>query len=137
MRRMVLVMVLAAAPVAGVNAQDAADGAAIEAVIRDQFADFRAGDVAGAYANASPTIRQMFQSPENFGRMVQGGYPVIWGAVDVVFLGLRDEGGRTVQRLKVTDAAGRTELWDYEMIEVDGAWRINGVWPVKEQGVGA
>jgi Domain of unknown function (DUF4864) len=108
----------------------------IRAVIGDQFADFRAGDVSGAFEEASPFIRQMFGTAENFGRMVQEGYPAIWGAQSVEFLGLREAEGRMVQRLRVRDAAGAEATYDYEMIEVDGLWRINGVHPVEDDSIG-
>lgn len=113
------------------------DNAEIEALIRDQFAAFAEGDAVEAYSYASPMIQGMFQTPENFGRMVQGGYPMIWSAEDVDLLGLRDEGGRLMQRLSVKGPDGGRFYFDYEMIRVDGQWRINGVWPVKGDDLSA
>lgn len=113
------------------------DRAEIEALIRDQFAAFAEGDAAEAYSYASPMIQGMFQTPENFGRMVQGGYPMIWSAADVDLLGLREEGGRLLQRLSVKGPDGGRFYFDYEMIRVEGQWRINGVWPVKGDDLSA
>lgn len=131
MRRLAYVMVLV---LAGAPAQ--AQDAEIERLIRRQFAAFAEGDVAEAYSYASPMIRQMFQTPENFGRMVQGGYPMIWAAENVRFLGLRQEAGRLLERVEVR-GGGALHYFDYEMVQVDGVWRINGVWPVKDRSVGA
>lgn len=135
MRIPVLAAFLAAGLAVMGNAQGSPD-ADIRAVIGDQFDDFRAGDVIGAFDNASPDIRQMFGTPENFGMMVQRGYPAIWAAQSVEFLGLREAGEKTIQRLRVRDADGAEATFDYEMIEVEGVWRIDGVWPVKDESVG-
>lgn len=114
----------------------AQDEAAIEKLIGDQFAAFAEGDAAEAYSYASPTIRQIFGSPANFARMVQGGYPMIWAADRIRYLGLRDEGGRLIERVEVRDAGGTLHYFDYEMVQIDGAWRIDGVFPVKDQSPG-
>lgn len=113
------------------------DGAEIGALIRDQFAAFAERDAEKAYSYASPMIQTMFRTPENFARMVEGGYPMIWSAEDVDLLGLREEGGRLMQRLSVKGPDGGRYYFDYEMIRVDGQWRINGVWPVKGDDLSA
>lgn len=135
MRQLVFAVLVSGAMGTGLQAQTAADPA-IEAVINDQFADFRSGDVIGAFDHASPFIRSLFGTAENFGSMVQSGYPSIWGASDVRFLDLKTEGGRTVQRLMVRDGAGAVQFFDYEMVMVDGLWRINGVFPVATDQIG-
>ncbi len=109
----------------------AAQDDAIESVIRDQFAALAARDLDRAYAHASPTIQRLFATPGIFGAMVQGAYPAIWGAGDVRFLGLRDEGGRRVERVQVTGPDGAIRYFDYAMVQLDGVWRIDGVWPVE------
>ena len=76
------------------------DQAGIEALISGQFADFQKGDLEAAFDKASPMIRQLFQTPGRFGDMVRGSYPAIWAGEDVTFLGLRDEGGRLLQRVR-------------------------------------
>ena len=120
-----------------VDAQEAADRAAIERLIGDQFVAFADGDEAEAFSYASPMIQGMFQTPENFARMVQGGYPMIWGAEDVSFVGLRSEAGRLLMRLSVRGPDGGRFHFDYEMVQVDVQWRINGVWPVKGDDLSA
>ncbi|HQY44973.1 MAG TPA: DUF4864 domain-containing protein [Paracoccaceae bacterium] len=113
------------------------DSAEIEALIRDQFAAFAERDAEEAWSYASPMIQGMFQTPENFAKMVEGGYPMIWSAEDVDVLGLREEAGRLLQRLSVKGPDGGRFYFDYEMIRLDGQWRINGVWPVKGDDLSA
>lgn len=133
MRRVLAVVMVVLAPW-GAAAQE---GPAIEGLIRDQFAAFARGDAVQAWGYASPLIQKLFGTPDNFGRMVQGRYPMIWAARDVAFLGARSEGGKTLERVRVEAPDGRHYLFDYEMVEVDGVWRINGVWPVQDDSVGA
>lgn len=63
----------------------AQDDAAIEGVIRQQLDAFLAGDVDTAWGYASPEIQRLFGNPENFGRMVERGYPMVWAPGDVRF----------------------------------------------------
>ena len=109
----------------------------IQAVISSQFDAFRAGDVAEAFGFASPTIKRIFRTPENFGAMVRGGYPMIWAPGQVDFLGLRAVQGTRYQRVRVTDKAGGVFFFDYEMVETPDGWQINGVFPVKAPGLSA
>lgn len=134
MRAWVFAAILMVLGPGAVSAQSG-DEAGVRALITRQFADFRSGDVEAAYQKASPMIRQMYQTPEYFGRMVQGGYPMIWAAEDVTFLGLREEDGRLVERVRVRGPDGGLFFFDYEMVMIDGVWRINGVWPVKGDDV--
>ncbi|WP_347312579.1 DUF4864 domain-containing protein [Defluviimonas sp. SAOS-178_SWC] len=112
------------------------DGADIRSVIGNQIAAFEADDLATAFGYASSTIRGIFGSPENFGRMVAGGYPMIRRPDAVSYLGLRVEEGRPVQRMGFRDAAGAIHLFDYLMVDGPDGWRIDGVYPVPETGAG-
>ena len=80
-----------------------------------------------AWTFASPTIQQLFQHPMYFGAMVERGYPMVWTPGEVSFPSLREEDGRPVQRVQIVDGTGRLHLLDYEMVEIDGNWRIAGV----------
>lgn len=134
MRRKFRGTVLALAMAAGAaTADDAAD---IRSVIGDQIAAFGADDLLTAFGFASPTIQGLFGNPENFGRMVANGYPMIWRPGAVSYLGLREEGGRPVQRMGFRDAGGAFHLFDYVMIEGPDGWRIDGVVPVPDTGTG-
>ncbi len=119
------------------GAEGPARAGAIEEVISSQIEAFRADDFDAAFDYASPTIRGMFGSPERFGRMVREGYPMVHRPETLRFGDLREARGRLWQRVIVSDAAGRVHLLDYQMIETDGGWRINGVVlvPAQEAGV--
>ena len=111
--------------------------AAIRDVISGQIEAFAADDIDSAFEFASPTIQGMFGTPGNFGRMVRKGYPMVWRPADVRFSRLGERGGLPVQGVLLTDGAGRVHVLDYEMIEVDGVWRINGVRFRDPDGAGA
>jgi hypothetical protein len=131
-----LSLVLLCLPVLPAAAQEARNPA-IETVIQQQFDAFRAEDVGTAFSFASPGIKGMFGTPENFGRMVRNGYPMVWRPAEVQFLDLREVAGNLWQRVMVTDQAGRTHLLDYQMVETGQGWQINGVQLLPQPGVGA
>jgi hypothetical protein len=89
----------------------------IEMTIRSQIDAFLADDFATAFTFASPTIKGVFGNPENFGAMVRQGYPMVYRPSDVKMLERREVGGAMVQRVLVTDAAGKSHVLDYQMIE--------------------
>lgn len=104
-----------------------ADEAAVRSVISAQIEAFKAGDVVRAYSYASPFIQQKFGTPEIFGTMVREGYPMVWNPSEVTFLEIEDIGGRFWQNVLVRDASGTDYIVEYEMIEGEAGWRINGV----------
>jgi hypothetical protein len=105
----------------------AAQQTEIETVIADQFERFRADDFAAAFEHASPTIRGLFGTPENFGAMVRNGYPMVHRPKSFRFLDF-GEGRRGLRQIvEVEDIAGRRHLLAYEMIETENGWKINGV----------
>jgi hypothetical protein len=109
----------------------------IRGVIERQITAFQADDFAAAFTHASPGIKGMFGSAERFGAMVRQGYPMVHRPDEVRYLGLRTESGRQVQRVMIRDAQGRVHFLDYEMIETEGGWQINGVRLLPPQGAGA
>jgi hypothetical protein len=126
MRFPTLALALSLAPLVA-TAQDAEDQAAIEAVIIDQLSLFVARDVTGAWDHASPMIQGMFGSPENFGAMVENGYPMVWDNRNADFQELVPEGDALRQTVRVEDPEGRGWLLDYFMLETEAGWKINGV----------
>lgn len=110
---------------------------AIESTIQNQFDAFVKNDVATAFSFASPNIKGLFGTPENFGRMVENGYPMVWRPSNVTYLELREVAGQLWQRVMVTDQAGRTHLLDYQMVQTPDGWQINAVQLLPEVGVGA
>ncbi|MFP7672606.1 DUF4864 domain-containing protein [Marivita sp. S0852] len=99
----------------------------IEQTIQRQIDAFLQDDFETAFTFASPNIRNMFRTPENFGRMVQQGYPMVWRPEDVQFGALRNIAGALYQTVILKDAAGDLHYLDYRMDQIDGVWRISGV----------
>lgn len=110
----------------GVVAAQAQD-ADIKETITQQFEAFKADDFATAFGFASPNLQMYFQTPENFGRMVTQGYPMVWRPADVVYLELREQDGTYWQKVQVTDTNGRVHYLEYRMMQTPEGWRINGV----------
>ncbi|WP_170430441.1 DUF4864 domain-containing protein [Ruegeria arenilitoris] len=123
MRRYLLALSLCVGLASGAFAQSDE----IEANIAAQIQAFRADDFATAFTFASPTIQQLFQTPENFGVMVKRGYPMVWRPADVRFLELREIAGSLWQKVMITDGAGRVHILDYQMVPLENGWKINGV----------
>ncbi|WP_170361506.1 MULTISPECIES: DUF4864 domain-containing protein [Ruegeria] len=123
MRRILLALSLSAGLASGAFAQSAE----IEKNIAAQIKAFEADDFATAFTFASPNIQQLFQTPENFGVMVRRGYPMVWRPAEVRFLELREVAGALWQKVMITDDAGRVHILDYQMVQMDNGWKINGV----------
>lgn len=111
--------------------------AAIEDVIGSQLQAFNDRDVENAFQYAAPNIQGMFGNPQNFGTMVQRGYPMVWSNRDVRFLELQDRGMVQVQRLMLRDMTGGIHVLEYQMIQTADGWRIAGVQIVPSPDVGA
>jgi len=137
MRRVMLILILVLAPVMGSAQEDAGRQAAIQEVIQSQISAFATGNLGVAWGYASPGIQDMLQTPEYFGAMVERGFPMVWRPGEVTFQGLGNRNGRPVQRVQVFDAEGRAHLLDYEMVQVDGNWRVSAVEIVRAPTLGA
>lgn len=133
MRNWMLAVVLAVGMVSAVAAQDTD----IEGVIGSQIEAFQADDFVGAFEFAHPSIRNIFRTPENFGRMVTEGYPMVWRPAEVTYLELRDVGGDLWQKVQIVDSDGAVHLLDYRMVQTPEGWKINGVQLLEAPGVSA
>lgn len=98
-----------------------------QSVIRAQIDAFLQDDFVTAFAYASPNIRRIFVTPQVFGEMVTNGYPMVHRPADLRFVGQTMRGDTLVQRVMITDDAGTLHMLEYDMIELDGAPRIDGV----------
>ncbi|MEQ9694365.1 DUF4864 domain-containing protein [Shimia sp. SDUM112013] len=114
-----------------------ADTSKVKSVIQNQIAAFGVNDFDRAFQYASPSIQGLFGSPDRFEVMVKEGYPMVWQAEAVQFLDLRVISGRLWQKVAVRDADGVVHLLDYQMVTVDGVWRINAVQKLPQAGAGA
>ncbi len=109
----------------------------IEAAIDSQIDAFLSDDFARAFSFASPGIQGLFGNHRRFGQMVRNGYPMVWRPAEVRYLALREAGGVLWQRVLVRDRSGGVHVLDYQMVQVDGSWRINGVHVLREPDIGA
>ncbi|NHB77791.1 DUF4864 domain-containing protein [Rhodobacter calidifons] len=105
----------------------AAQEAPIENTIRSQIEAFLADDFARAFTFASPNIKRLFGTPENFGAMVKQGYPMVYRPAEVQMQELREIAGNLWQRVRITDQAGKGWYLDYMMVETPEGWQINAV----------
>jgi len=114
-----------------------AQEAPIQKTIQNQIDAFQADDFARAFAFASPTIKGIFGTAENFGAMVKEGYPMVYRPSEVEMLELRDVAGDLWQRVRIIDQAGQAHYLGYMMIETPEGWQINAVQllPVPDIGV--
>lgn len=136
MIRLLLAAVLAVALGAGVPGPATAQSDPSD-VIGAQIEAFRADDFATAFTYAAPGIKRLFGTPENFGRMVRQGYPMVWRPAEVRY-GAREARGETVlQQVIITDASGRVFTLLYQMVPADGSWQIAGVQILQAPQVGA
>jgi hypothetical protein len=135
MRRFVLLCLALAALALPVRADEPGDS--IRAVIVDQLNAFRANDLGAAFAHASPMIQSKFRTPEIFGQMVQAGYPMVWRPSRYEMEALTETPRGPVQTVLFEDQHGRLFEADYEMRQVDGEWRINGVTLRELPGLGS
>jgi hypothetical protein len=109
----------------------------IRNTIQSQIEAFQADDFARAFTYASPTIKGMFGTPENFGMMVKQGYPMVYRPADVQMMELREVAGNLWQRVRITDQAGAGWYLDYMMVETAEGWQINAVQILPAPDVGA
>jgi len=130
MRRFPLFLAVALTLALPVRAQTASE------VISAQIDAFRDADFEEAFGYASDTLRAYFGSPENFGRMVRSGYPMVLDPAELRFIGRGERAGREVQRVLILDREGRSFLLEYEMIGEGAGLRIAGVRILPETGAG-
>lgn len=100
---------------------------AVQDVIRQQLDAFVADDVERAFTFASPMIKGLFGTPQNFGAMVRQGYPMVWRPGDVRFLSLEPGEGGWTQKVMITDQAGQVHVLEYQMVPAGEGWQINAV----------
>lgn len=135
MRKTFIGMLLSLALAQPLAAQDTLS-AAIQSTIQNQITALQADDFAMAFTFASPMIKGLFGTPQNFGAMVRRGYPMVHRPAAVQMLGLREVEGRLWQRVMITDQSGATHHLDYQMIEGPEGWQINAVQLLPQSGVG-
>jgi len=109
----------------------------IEDVITSQLDAFNARNTERAFSFASPMIKRLFGTPDNFGGMVARGYPMVWDNDFVRFLDRAERGDSVYQRLLVSDAEGNMYVLEYKLIEAPQGWQIDGVSILPAPDIGA
>ena len=105
-----------------------ADRQAILGTIRAQLDAFQADDGSRAFTYATPQLRRLFGTPENFMAMVRGGYQAVYRPQSVEFLDARIIDGKTGQAVRFVGPDGRAVIAIYTMEQQsDGSWRIAAV----------
>jgi hypothetical protein len=105
----------------------AEDVKAVRAVVEAQLAAFAADDAKRAFSYASPSIREMFGTPDRFMAMVRAGYPVVYRPAGVIFLNPVWVEGQLFEGVQLTDADGSVWLATYRLErQPDRSWRISG-----------
>lgn len=108
----------------------------IEGVISDQLRAFNDRNIFDAWEYAAPNIKNIFRNPQNFGMMVENGYPMVWTNRDVQFLEAEEFGAVTRQVIRLTDTTGGFHFLEYQMVQTPNGWRIAGVQIIPQPDVG-
>ena len=99
----------------------------VQATISLQLEAFLKDDFDTAFTFASPSIRSMFQSPQNFGQMVQRGYPMVWRPREFNFLEHRQDPKGRAQDIQIIDQSGTVHYLRYFLVDTTKGWKISGV----------
>ena len=103
------------------------DRQAIASVIESQLDAFRRDDGVAAFAHASPTIRDMFGTPDIFMDMVRQGYAPVYRPQHYEFRSLDDSTAVPTQDVYLIGPDGGPVIARYTMQrQPDGSWRIAG-----------
>ncbi len=129
----VVSVVVAAVSMSTVRAQTASEEtlpksewSAIERVVRNQLAAFKAGDGERAFTYASPGIRAQFGDAPTFIAMVRNGYGALLTARYTEFLEGAVIDGRVIQPLRLIAQDNSVVVALYTMEKHDGRWKIAG-----------
>ena len=99
----------------------------IQSTISDQLRAFASDNFIEAFTHASPGIKDIFGTVENFSNMVKKGYPMVWWYNNFEFLNLEETPQGYSQIVRITDQKDKLFLLKYFMKNVAGIWKISGV----------
>ena len=99
----------------------------IQSTISDQLRAFASDNFIEAFTHASPGIKDIFGTVENFSNMVKKGYPMVWRYNNFEFLNLEETSQGYSQIVRITDQNDKLFLLKYFMKNVAGIWKISGV----------
>ena len=99
----------------------------IQNTISNQLKAFAVDDFTEAFTHASPVIKDIFGSVENFSNMVKKGYPMVWRYNNFQFLKLEETAQGYSQIVRITNKKDELFLLKYFMQNISGIWKISGV----------
>ena len=99
----------------------------IQSTISDQLRAVASDNFIEAFTHASPGIKDIFGTVENFSNMVKKGYPMVWRYNNFEFLNLEETPQGYSQIVRITDQNDKLFLLKYFMKNVAGIWKISGV----------
>ena len=124
--RWYFILAILGLPLGALGAEAESD--AFQSVIQSQLDAFRRDDGNAAFAHASPLIKGMFRTPDNFMAMVMNGYPQVYRPRTVDFGATIVYRGQPTQLVYLTGPDGDAVIAYYQMQQQpDGTWQINGV----------
>ena len=104
-----------------------ADRTAIRSMIAGQIEAFRNDDGPEAYGFASPEIRAIFPSVEQFMAMVRNQYPPVYRPRSVIFGEVFNGADGLFQKVFLIGPEGKNWVAVYSLErQADGSWRISG-----------
>ena len=113
----------------------AANQTEIQSIIRSQVDAFVADNSSTAFSFAAPSIKNMFQTEQNFMSMVRQQYPQVFRPRSFEFGRLVDGPAGPVQEVYITGPAGKDWLAVYTLEQqADGSWKISGCYLVPDKG---
>lgn len=95
-------------------------------VIEAQLEAFARDDEEGAFAFATPGIRERFGTAASFARMVREQYAVVYRPVSRRFLSPVLEDGTVIFPVQLGARDGRVWVALYTLQRIGGEWRISG-----------
>lgn len=105
------------------------------ALVQAQLEAFAADDAHRAFSFATPSIRKVFEGPDQFLEMVRTNYPVVYRPSSVTFLKAAWVDGELTQGVQMTDETGAVWLAVYHLEKQrDKTWRIAGCDVFPSQG---
>ena len=87
----------------------------IQSTISDQLRAFASDNFIEAFTHASPGIKDIFGTVENFSNMVKKGYPMVWRYNNFEFLNLEETPQGYSQIVRITDQNDKLFLLKYFM----------------------
>ena len=108
---------------------------AVKNTVQAQLAAFAKDDADLAFSYAAPTIRAMFETPQNFMAMVQDAYPVVYRPAKLLFLAAAGTSSAVVLPVKMWDKEGQSWMATYKLeLQAGGRWLIVACILVRDQG---